>query len=338
MSRKDTKKTYEDILEKWSGILREGLPFTTAVEKIMCILEPYELQVITGENATQISRARNDDGSLKLSSLEKLYDFYKKAAKTPTIGSEDKNLVPIYSIQDAKRLINEGKDLKATIETAVDTFNRNVLLTLRGVKDKAPHNRLDVEQYSSQENCKKQRQEIKNQEIKAKIKQISVTDNQGKKLTLLTDDDKNYYLAPIKYSLNDMKKVLRYTGSHDSEYEYLSLEERYLLEFYTLVHRVSMDDKESPLLAKALDDPQAFWKLHAKYASQDNGWLRKRYGLEALKQTRVTNPLFNTIDDVKKWVERLNQYYENHKEELHDTYQNHSLNHIQKVYNIVLPK
>lgn len=336
MSRKNTNQTYEDILVKWSGILREGLPFTTAVEKMLTILEPYEVQIITGENATQISRARKDEGSLKLSSLQKLYDFYKNVSKTPTVGNDNENLVPVYSIQEAKRLVNEGKDLKETIENAVNAFNRKVLLTLRGVKDKAPQEKIDVKQYSNQPENENKKSEIEVTKTKVKIKQVLAKDSQGKKVILLTDDDKNYYLAPTKYSLSDMRTVLRYTGDHEKEYEYLDLEERYLLEFYILVHRVSMGDSESPLLARALDDPQSFWKLHARYGSEDNGWLRRHYGLEALKQKRITRPLFNTVKDVECWINRLNQYYESHKEELHDSYQDHSLSHVKKMYNIVL--
>lgn len=338
MSRKNIDKTYDDILIKWSGILREGLPFTSAVEKMLTILEPFELQIVTGENATQISRARKNDGSLKLSSLQKLYNFYKEASKTPTIGNDDDKLVPVYSMQDAKRLINEGKDLKATIENAVNTFNRQLLLTLRGVKDQAPQEKIDIKQYSNQsrnESNKENAESVDASEREVEIKQISAENDQGKKIILLTDDNKNYYLAPIKYSIDDMKTVLRYNGNQKKEYKYLNLEERYLLEFYILVHRVSMGDKESPLLDRALDDPQAFWQLHAKYATEDNEWLRRHYGLEALNQTRVTKPLFNTVADVKYWVNRLNQYYESNAEKLHDKNYDHSLKHIKKMYNIV---
>lgn len=335
MSRKNIDKTYDDILMKWSGVLREGLPFTSAVEKMLTILEPFELQIITGENATQISRARKDDGSLKLSSLQKLFDFYKEVSKTPTIGNDDDKLIPIYSIQDAKRLVNEGKDLKATIENAVDTFNRQVLLTLRGVKDKAPQEELDIKQYSNQAKIESKKENTDISERKVEIKQVLAKNSQDKEIILLTDDNKNYFLAPVKYSINDMKTVLRYNRNHETEYEYLSLEERYLLEFYILVHRVSMGDKESPLLDRALDDPQAFWQLHAQYATEDNEWLRKHYGLEALNQTRITKPLFNTVADVKYWVNRLNQYYESNAEKLHDKNYDHSLKHVKKMYNIV---
>lgn len=338
MSRKNTEKTREEIVDKWSGVLREGLPYAIAVEKMMNLLEPYEIQVITGESASQISRARRDDAKIKLSSLQKLYDFYQEVSKMPAPGGSDTVMIPTYNQDDVKELINAGKELSENIKAAITKYNRNLMLNLRSIRDTAPEEKRSLSEYQAQyrENAIKAEQKEQKEAVqdKVEIKSKPAKNAKDEDITLLTDDGKNYFIAPQKYDLTDMQAVLRYTGKFAKDYQYLTLRERYLLEFYTLVHRESLYDEEGEMLQRALDDPKAFWTLHAKYGSEDNAFLRRRYGKEALNQTRLTTPLFNTVNDVKSWVARLDRYFDQHKAEIKDKYADHSLENLEEQYAI----
>ena len=138
MPRTSTKDiTKEDLVEKYRGVFVRNLDLATVVKKIIPIMNNYELQLITGETSAQITRLKNNQGNLKLESLEKLYDFYKETSKLPISTKEnplEEDYFALYTENDLNKAIIEIDNLFDTMETLAGNSKRKIISNLKVMK------------------------------------------------------------------------------------------------------------------------------------------------------------------------------------------------------------
>ena len=120
-------------------------------------------------------------------------------------------------------------------------------------------------------------------------------------------DGKSWYLAP-KNGESYLKQAIGCVGKYAPMYTYLTMRQRDLLEFTTLMHekayRKEIPENEMNAYRKLFTDPESFWALYFKYAQHDMVNLRDDYG----ENVKMLEPHFTTVDDVIKWEHSLDQY------------------------------
>lgn len=120
-------------------------------------------------------------------------------------------------------------------------------------------------------------------------------------------DGKSWYLAP-KNGESYLKQAIGCVGKYAPMYTYLTMRQRDLLEFTTLMHekayRKEIPENEMNAYRKLFTDPESFWTLYFKYAQHDMVNLRDDYG----ENVKMLEPHFTTVDDVIEWEHSLDQY------------------------------
>ena len=141
-------------------------------------------------------------------------------------------------------------------------------------------------------------------------------------VTYLTNDDEEFFRKPLNESDEDIAKSMGYVKKYKDDYQYLTLHQRYLLEFMALVQQtpIAPDAKYTIEDVKNIQLPETFWKLHAMLGKNDNINLRKANEGRLLEKNQ---PIFNTIEDAADWVKSLDRWLANHME-FKDDFTDHS--------------
>lgn len=128
--------------------------------------------------------------------------------------------------------------------------------------------------------------------------------------TVWSTEGKTWYLAP-KNGETYLKQAIGYVGKYAPIYNYLTMRQRYLLEFTTLMHekayRKEIPQNELEAYRKLFTDPESYWMLFFKYAQHDMVNLREEYG----ENVKMLEPHFATVDEVIEWEHSLDQYLKN---------------------------
>lgn len=322
------EKEYNKVLEKWGnyGAIRGGLPFDTAVSFLLTVMESKDLEVITGASKVTISRAKHGTGSMRMDSLQKIFRFYQEISSFAIASHDvpDEDLVPIYTKADVAKCIDEVRNAKDQVETMLNVTFRTLQSTLRNIRKDAPTSKTNVSGFYEEKQARDARVE-KSEEVtgseKREIPMVKeVKNDEG--VTYLTNDDEEFFRKPLNESDEDIAKSMGYVKKYKDDYQYLTLHQRYLLEFMALVQQtpIAPDAKYTIEDVKNIQLPETFWKLHAMLGKNDNINLRKANEGRLLEKSQ---PIFNTIEDAADWVKSLDRWLANHME-FKDNFTDHS--------------
>lgn len=307
---------YEKLVEHIGsyGMLRQNVSFEVAVNFLLEFLNPNDLQIITGASQSMISRVKNGKSSLNMDNLQKIYHFYQEVSAYPVTKEQNvpSDLLPMYNKEDVQDVIDELKDAKYQIDGIIAQAFRKAQKTMRSIRDETPEQKIDLKAHFEKEDLdgnSKNVEEKQNDDKKEKndfphkIKIKEVEDIKGN--VYLTDNDKDYYLKPEFYDMEKMRKVLGYKGERKEEFYQLTLKERYLLEFNTLIKKAPLQKEEQKVLKNILN-PSNFWTLHKNEGGMDNERLRLKYRGRAIIERDT--PEYNSIEDVRSWIKYLDEW------------------------------
>lgn len=340
MPRTSTKDiTKEDLVEKYRGVFVRNLDLATVVKKIIPIMNNYELQLITGETSAQITRLKNNQGNLKLESLEKLYDFYKETSKLPISTKEnplEEDYFALYTENDLNKAIIEIDNLFDTMETLAGNSKRKIISNLKVMKKNVTLSKQ--KENETRENIKNTENIDIEQKDTEQIHAYAI-DNTTSKIKeyrtiegniVITDDGENFFLKPKEYlSDDDMRIVAGFEGDQNKDiWSHLTLYEKYVFEFRALISKMPFDetDPEYHLISNLFktDAPDAFWGLHKKYGSRDNADIRNKV-LAAFSLNEIAPPTnFKSIEDAQDWVSRKVQWLALNEDDNYDFNNYHS--------------
>lgn len=322
------EKEYNKVLEKWGnyGAIRGGLPFDDAVSFLLTVMESKDLEVITGASKVTISRAKHGTGSMRMDSLQKIFRFYQEISSFAIANHDvpDEDLVPIYTKADVAKCIDEVRNAKDQVETMLNVTFRTLQSTLRNIRKDAPSSKTNVSEFYEEKQARDARVEKPEEVMNSKKREIptvkEVKNDEG--VTYLTNDDEEFFRKPLNESDEDIAKSMGYVKKYKDDYQYLTLYQRYLLEFMALVQQtpIAPDAKYTIEDVKNIQLPETFWKLHAMLGKNDNINLRKANEGRLLEKNQ---PIFNTIEDAADWVKSLDRWLANHME-FKDDFTDHS--------------
>lgn len=122
-----------------------------------------------------------------------------------------------------------------------------------------------------------------------------------------TDKGKTWYMAP-QGGEGYLKQAIGYVGKYGSMYHYLTMRERYLLEFSALMHekayRKEIPQNDMETYRKMFSDPESYWILFFKYAQNNMSALRGKYG----ENVKMFEPHFAAVEDVINWEQSLDKF------------------------------
>lgn len=322
------EKEYNKVLEKWGnyGAIRGGLPFDDAVSFLLTVMESKDLEVITGASKVTISRAKHGTGSMRMDSLQKIFRFYQEISSFAIANHDvpDEDLVPIYTKADVAKCIDEVRNAKDQVETMLNVTFRTLQSTLRNIRKDAPSSKTNVSEFYEEKQARDARVEKSEEVMGSKKHEIptvkEVKNDEG--VTYLTNDDEEFFRKPLNESDEDIAKSMGYVKKYKDDYQYLTLHQRYLLEFMALVQQtpIAPNAKYTIEDVKNIQLPETFWKLHAMLGKNDNINLRKANEGRLLEKNQ---PVFNTIEDAADWVKSLDRWLANHME-FKDDFTDHS--------------
>lgn len=321
----DKDLSYEKIKHRWgdSGIFKPNVPFDVVVSFLTNVMDTKELVFLTGESPSSISRMKTGKSTLRIDSLQKIYRFYLDISQMPVNAEITGDLIPLYNSADVRQVLSSLQSMSSTIETALKDFKRQAQTKLREVRDNAPEQAIDLNEFAQKqlsnhdlkekqtpsaekpEHTQAAKQEQK-QPAKTTFKPISIKSYRNdRNERIITDDGRSFFLAPE--NMDTMQKELGYLGKNADQFKYLTLNQRYLLEFYELMKCEPLNKTANEQRAKMQGEPEIFWTFHTQYGIHDNQWLRQRDSARCINGKK--SPLFNTIEDVRLWEERLMKYY-----------------------------
>lgn len=324
----ENEKEYNRVLEKWGsyGAIRGGLPFDDAVNFLLTVMESKDLEVITGASKVTISRAKHGTGSMRMESLQRIYRFYQEVSSFAIVNHDvpNEDLVPIYTKSDVAKCIDEVRNAKDQVETVLNVTFRTLQSTLRNIRKDAPTSKTNVSEFYEESQTRNARIEKSEKNTNSKEREIptikEIKNDEG--VTYLTNDDEEFFRKPLNESNDDIAKSMGYVKKYKDDYQYLTLHQRYLLEFMALVQQtpIAPDAKYTIEDVKNIQLPETFWKLHALLGKNDNINLRKANEGRLLEKSQ---PTFNTIEDAADWVKSLDYWLANHME-FKDNFIDHS--------------
>lgn len=321
----DKQTEYDAVLEKWGkyGALRSGLPFDDAVSFLLNVMESKDLETITGASKVTISRAKHGTGSMRMENLQSIYRFYQEVSAFAITDHDvpDENLVPLYSQSDVAQCIEDVRNARDQIDTMLNVTYRTLQSKLRNIKKDTPKSKLNVSDFYKEKQSRETRvekSETSNQKEVPPVKEV--TNDQG--VVYLTNDDEEFFRKPLNESDEEIAKSMGYVKKYKKDYPYLTLHQRYLLEFMSLVQQtpVAPDAGYTIEDVKNIQLPETFWKLHALLGKNDNINLRKANEGRLLERSQ---PTFNTIEDAVDWVKSIDLWLANHME-FQDDFTDHS--------------
>lgn len=322
------EKEYNEVLDKWGsyGAIRGGLPFDDAVNFLLTVMESKDLEIITGASKVTISRAKHGTGSMRMESLQKIYHFYQEVSSFAIVNHDvpDEDLVPIYTKADVAKCIDSVRNAKDQLETMLNVTFRTLQSTLRNIRKDAPTSKTNVSEFYEEKRTRDTRVEKSEEITDSKKRRIptvkKIKNDEG--VVYLTNDDEEFFRKPLNENDEDIAKSMGYVKKYKDDYQYLTLHQRYLLEFMALVQQTPI----APNAKYTIDDvkniqlPETFWKLHAMLGKNDNINLRKANEGRLLEKSQ---PIFNTIEDAADWVKSLDRWLADHME-FRDDFNDHS--------------
>lgn len=323
-------KKYNELVNKWGkyGAIRSGLSFDTAIDFMFKIMDADDLKALTQASSSAISRMKNGKGSLKLDALQKVYQFYQDVSSMPVkdMTVNDSDLVALYNKKEVRDLLDDLRNFKVQQEATLSTLYRKIQTSLRSVRDQTSSKKIDPNTlHNFSKTAQTNEEATTKQKNKKTIPFIKEVKNEEEEV-YLTNDYKEFYLKPQCYSISTMKDIMGYKGNYRKDFDLLTLRERYLLEFATLIKNASIEAEDAEL-AENVHQPSAFWKLHAKYGEADNELLRQSFHGRKIPQKK--HPEYSNVADVKAWTNFIENWLSENKD-FKDNNNNHSAkkNHI----------
>ena len=194
---------------------------------------------------------------------------------------------------------------------------------IKEIRDDAPKQRLDIQKFLNAKENTESDYNNENSEEEKKVPEVHEVKNLNGEV-YLTNDYREFYKKP-KTDLNSIMESMGYVNKYRKDFKYLTLRQRYLLEFMALVQQtpVSQNDKYDLEDIKNVQLPRTFWKLHALLGKDDNCEMReKNLGRKISK----SKPEFNNIEDAIDWVKSIDNWLAHHTD-INDPNNDHSAEH-----------